>query len=92
MKTKHDALICLEIWAINIPSLIEYINITIIHDFLLRLHLVIKEQMGKWGRWLPYYTAFVCIFHLCICIGISSEFCARFARDKSINSTSFEVL
>ena len=52
---------CLEEWSVNLPALLEFINIFIIHDFLLRVYLVLSDQMDKYRKLLTVWTLSVTI-------------------------------
>lgn len=52
---------CLEEWSVNLPALLEFINIFIIHDFLLRVYLVLSDQMKKYRTLLIVWTLSVTI-------------------------------
>jgi hypothetical protein len=40
---RTSQMMCLEEWTVNLPTLLEFVNIFIIHDFLLRVYLVISD-------------------------------------------------
>ena len=68
---------CLLDWTTKIPSLLEFMSIFIIHDFLLRLNFVISNKMAKYKTCLNVYTSAIMVLYTLLVIIDSSIYCAN---------------
>ena len=66
---------CLLEWSINVPTFFEFLNIFVIHEFLLRVHLQITDQIEKHRVTLVLYTASISILYLFLLIAESWTYC-----------------
>ena len=82
-NTHTSSMMCLEEWSIQVPVLLEYINIAIVHDFLLRLYLVIHGMHEPYKKHLAVYTTIVCLWNFLICVTVSSIYCNMIADDAN---------
>ena len=51
--------------------MLEYINIFIIHEFLLRVYLTMSQQVDKYRKTLMIYTATIVIIYIIVTITTS---------------------
>ena len=58
-------------YSMNLPVMLEYINIFIIHEFLLRVYLTMSQQVDKYRRTLMIYTATIAIIYIIVTITTS---------------------
>lgn len=80
-NVSHSVSSCLLDWTTNIPSLLEFISMFIIHDFLLRLNFVISNKMAQYKTWLTVYTAVITVIFTLVVVIDSSIYCARVKND-----------
>ena len=57
--------------------MLEYINIFIIHEFLLRVYLTLTDQVDKYRKSLMIYTAIIALVYFVATIVESSVYCAE---------------
>ena len=62
MESEHKQ--CIIEWTINLPVILEYINVIIIHDFLLRVYLTTTQQLESKRGYLQIYTASMACFYI----------------------------
>jgi hypothetical protein len=62
----------------NIPVMLEYINIFIIHEFLLRVYLTMNQKVDKYRIRLMIYTATIATIFTIATITESSLYCANY--------------
>ena len=56
--------------------MLEYINIFIIHEFLLRVYLTMTQRVDKYRKILMIYTATIALIYIILTITESSVYCA----------------
>lgn len=72
-------------YSMNLPVMLEYINIFIIHEFLLRVYLTMSQQVDKYRRTLMIYTATIVIIYIIVTITTSQIYCAQ---NEDVTKTS----
>ena len=82
---------CMEMWTIEIPAWLEFTNITIVHDFLLRLYLVIHEYQKTYKWRLNIFSGCLNFLHFFICVTVSSFYCDKIADDIDIHGLVIKV-
>lgn len=82
---------CVEEWTINLPPLLEYINIAIIHDFLLRVYVVIHERLRPYKKCISLQTGFICLYHILNCVVISLVYCQKVSTHSPIPEISIAL-
>ena len=58
-------------YSMNLPAVLEYINIFIIHEFLLRVYLTMSQQVDKYRKTLMVYTATIVTIYMIVTIIVS---------------------
>ena len=62
---------CMIEYSMNLPVMLEFINIFIIHEFLLRVYLTMSQQVDKYKKTLMVYTATIVIIYTIVTITVS---------------------
>ena len=81
---------CFEEWTINLPALLEFLNIFIIHDFLLRVYLVTTSQIDKYRNLLVAWTLSVVSVYTLAFIVQSAVYC-RDTAEISMQAHSTQI-
>ena len=66
---------CAVEFSISMPVMLEYLNMFIIHEFLIRLHLVVTDSLDKYRVTLIVYTVSLAIFYFLSSIISSIIYC-----------------
>ena len=66
---------CFIEWTINLPVMFEYLNMFIIHEFLLRVYLVVSQKIQKYKFHKNVYTITMCVVFVIVLISISTVYC-----------------
>ena len=74
-KTSEQTRCAIE-WSANLPVALEYVNVFIVHEFLLRVYLVLTSQVDKYRSLLVCYIAVILIGIFGFFVALSSVYCA----------------
>lgn len=81
---------CIVDWTTNLPTLFDFINVFVVHEFFLRTHLVLTNQVEKWRIKLMVYTVALSVIFAAMIIADSSIYCA--SKDMTEHSDSLKAM